>query len=124
MINYMEGFSYLDDSYKDDIYHELLEAEEHLDYLKSYVKVKDTDENIKKELLLKDEIVNDVRRVGSSEEIEKYELLLSDLKLLHKKLEDLASTDAGAYSMISGVEGDIGNFRSCVSDISISTYIS
>ena len=96
---------------------QIIEAKECLSNLKTYVTVEELDEKT-------NEMVEKTKRIGSDEEISKYTVVIEELELLYKKLEELSSKDASAFSMISGVEGDVGNFSSCVSEISTSTFVS
>ena len=115
MLNYMEGYSKLNDAEKEQIRLELDNARAMLSWLEDYSYVWVTDKET-------EEVTKTRRRNGSDYQIESYKTIFKELEKLYDKLENLSSADSGAYGMISGVEGDVSAFSTCVDGISISTF--
>lgn len=115
MLNYMEGYSKLNDSEKEEIRKELKNARNMLEWLEEYSDIwvldKETQEKTKKK-----------RRNGSDYQIESYRKIIVELEKLLEKLEHLKEEDHGAYSMISSVVGDINSYSTCIEGISTSTF--
>lgn len=115
MLNYMEGYTKLDDSEIETIDGELTNAKNMLAWLKdySYIWVKDPETQEKTQI---------ERRNGSQGQIDSYEIIIEELDKLLRKLKELSSKDAEAYAMISGSESDVNAYHNCINGMSISTF--
>ena len=117
MLNYMEGYTKLNDSELETIKTKLENANRMLTWLEEYSDIwvldKETKEKTKKK-----------RRNGTDSQIESYSTIIGELEKLVTKLEELSSTDASAFGMISGCEGDVDSFYNCVDGLSTSTFSS
>ena len=115
MLNYMEGYTKLNDSEKEEIRTELNNAKSMLSWLEEYSNVwvldKETNEKTKKS-----------RRNGSDYQIESYRKIIEELEKLLKKLEHLKEEDYSAFEMISSVNTDINSYSNCINEISTSTF--
>lgn len=103
MLNFMEGYSMLDDSKIPEIETKISEIETMLVWLKSY-----SDET---------HTTN-----GTASEIASWEAMLKEFKELLEKLKALDPTDAMAYALMSSVEGDIINFGTALGNLKIPNY--
>lgn len=115
MLNYMEGFTKLDNSLLEETKTELRNARETLQWLEDYSKVWVLDTETQKSVLKN-------RRNGSDYQIESYGLIIAEFEKLVEKLEHLASEDHGAYSILSSVSGDVNSYYNCVEGITTTTF--
>ncbi len=103
MLNFMEGYSMLDDSKIPEIETKIREIETMIAWLKTYSEETGTTN-------------------GTASEIAGWEGLLKELNKLLEKLKALASTDAYAYALMSSVEGDIISFGTALGNVKLPNY--
>ena len=114
-LNYMEGYTKLDDTELEKAKRELSNAYAMLSWLKSTSKVwvldKKTNEKTQKN-----------RRNGTDSQIESYEEIIKELDKLVKKLDGLSAADTSAFSILSGSGADVDTYYNCANGLSASTF--
>ena len=110
LINFMEGYSELDDSKIPEVESELKRAKAYLAWLKSS-HVETDDEGNERYV-----------RNGTDAEIADCEALIAKLEDLLEKLRMLAPTDASAYSNIEAVEADISAYANALLQIKLPNF--
>ena len=106
MINYMEGYSELDDAQVPEYRRKLQEVKNYLDYLISINGTKDSNGNV----------------IDVSSEIAAYTQLYEILKHYLELLEGLSGEDASLFDGLSGLISDIENICSAINGINETTF--
>ena len=110
MMNYMEGYSELDDSKEPQVKQEINSAKAMLAWLQSYSTIRNSDGT-----------TSQVRN-GSDSQISQYQALIAELEKLDAKLVGLAGEDAKDIGKLQDVETDISKFATAINGVDAARF--
>ncbi len=102
MLTFMDGYTYLDNSYIQDIENSIADVKSFLGWLTSYSK--------------------DNTKNGTDAEIAKWDGIRADLEKKLEKLKKLDSTDSSSFAMLDDVSEDMMNFAKAIYELKLPNY--